>query len=80
MRTPEEIAITNRIALIRELVDDSHGLTEFFEAANLAISVLHDTVGGSHPLFGTLDDALKKAHWANTGNRVLATELGRQKR
>ena len=75
MRTPEEIAITNRIALIRELVDDSHGLTEFFEAANLAISVLHDTVGGSHPLFGTLDDALKKAHWeqAVAAARTVAT-------
>jgi hypothetical protein len=64
MATPEEETIKTRIQHIRHLSHEDQGATEFYEAANLAMSVLHDTVGGSHPLYGTLDDALKKSDWS----------------
>jgi hypothetical protein len=43
-------------------------MIENYEAATLAQSVLHDTVGGSHPLMAALDDALKAGHY----HRVVA--------
>lgn len=36
---------------------------EFFEAASLALSVLHDTVGGSHPIMAVLKSALDASDW-----------------
>jgi hypothetical protein len=56
--------IKSRVAEIRRLSGDKQGTTEWFEAANLALSVLHDTVGGSHPLMPAIRDALNKADWA----------------
>jgi hypothetical protein len=63
MPAPEDTTIKARIDHIRHLSTDDQGATEFYESANLAMSVLHDTVGGSHPLYSTLDDALKKSDW-----------------
>ncbi len=63
MATPEEESIKIRIQHIRKLGHEDQGATEYFEAANLAMSVLYDTVGGNHPLYGTLDDALKKSDY-----------------
>ena len=53
-----------RIALIKKLTDESGGTEDFFEAGGLALTVLHDTVGGSHPLCAILDTALKKNDWS----------------
>jgi hypothetical protein len=55
--------IKSRVAEIRRLSMDNQGSTAWFEAANLALSVLHDTVGGSHPLMSAIRDALSKADY-----------------
>ena len=36
---------------------------EFCEAASIAQSVLHDTVGGGHPLMRALDEGVKSSDW-----------------
>jgi hypothetical protein len=56
--------IKSHVAEIRRLSTDDQGSTAWFEAANLALSVLHDTVGGGHPLMVAIRDALNKADYA----------------
>jgi hypothetical protein len=63
MATKEAKSIKSRIDKIRRLSDDKQGTREFFEAAILAQTVLHDTVGGSHPLMAAIQNALEKADW-----------------
>ena len=63
MAATEDAAIKARIDRIRHLSGEQQGSTDYFQAASLAQSVLHDTVGGSHPLMGALDSALKAADW-----------------
>jgi hypothetical protein len=63
MADPGEV-IKSRMAEIRRLSNDKQGTTAWFEAANLALSVLHDTVGGSHPLMSGIRDALSKADYS----------------
>lgn len=57
----ESARITTRIGHIRRLCDDEQGSAEWFEAAGLAQTVLHDTVGGNHPLMASIRSALEKA-------------------
>ncbi len=59
----ETPTIRTRIDRIRQLCGNDQGTTEYFEAAFLAQSVLHDTIGGSHPAMTALDSALKAADW-----------------
>lgn len=59
MPTDENYTITSRIDRIRLLIREDKGSIEWLEAASLAQSVLHDTIGGAHPLMATLNDALK---------------------
>jgi hypothetical protein len=59
MPTDENYTITSRINRIRHLTGDENGTVQWLEAASLAQSVLHDTIGGAHPLMATLDNALK---------------------
>jgi len=61
MTTNEDVTIRARIDCIRELTGDSMGGTNYYQAAGLAQTVIHDTVGGSHPLMAALDHALKSA-------------------
>lgn len=63
MTTTDEAAIRTRIDRIRHLTGDDQGTTEFYEAASIAQSVVHDTVGGSHPIMAALENALKSADW-----------------
>jgi len=56
--------IKSRVAEIRQLSGDRQGSIHWFEAANLALSVLHDTVGGSHPLMSAIRDALDKSDFS----------------
>jgi hypothetical protein len=60
--------IKSRVSEIRRLSHADQGALEWFEAANLALSVLHDTVGGSHPLVSGIRDVLTKADY----NRAVA--------
>jgi hypothetical protein len=72
MAANENAAIKARIDRIRHLSSKDQGTTEYFEAASLAQSVLHDTVGGSHPLMAALENALKSADWS----RAVAASRG----
>jgi hypothetical protein len=36
---------------------------DYIEAANLSLSIIHDTVGGSHPLYKALDTAINEGNW-----------------
>lgn len=77
---PNELALIKvRIDKIRLLGDDGQGSTEWFEAASLAQTVLHDTVGGNHPLMGAIQSALEKADWSRAvaGARGVVTLFDR---
>jgi hypothetical protein len=52
-------AMKKRVGSIRKLVEGNP--TSQYEAAALATAVLHDTVGGSHPLAAALRNALEKS-------------------
>ena len=71
MPTQENKSIKDRIGKIRTLAGDDQGSTEFYEAAMLAQSVLHDTLGGGHPMMGASQSALEKSdyHRAVAGAR-----------
>lgn len=58
MTATEDPTIKARIERIRSLARDDQGSVEFFEAASLAQSVVHDTVGGSHPLMADIKRAI----------------------
>lgn len=75
MAADEAASMKTRIEKIRHLAGDSQGSTEFYEAATLAQTVLHDTVGGSHPLMGAIQNALEKGDWqrAVAGARSVVT-------
>jgi hypothetical protein len=53
-----------RIERVKMLAGPGKGNVQNLEAGGLALTVLHDTVGGSHPLYAILDNALKNNHWA----------------
>jgi hypothetical protein len=57
------VILKTRIDRIKRLTANDQGSREFFEAGNLSLTVLHDTVGGCHPLYAVLDNALKKNDW-----------------
>ena len=75
MALDENTAIKARVERIRHLSGPTQGTNEYFEAASLAQSVLHDTVGGNHPLMAALDSALKSADWrrAVAASRAVVT-------
>lgn len=54
----ETTRIKSCIDHIRRLCARDQGSMEWYEAAGLAQSVLHDTVGGSHPLMASIKSAL----------------------
>lgn len=58
--------IKDRIERIRRLTEPGNASVQYFEAGGLALTVLHDTVGGSHPLAGVLDKALRDRDWPVT--------------
>lgn len=64
MNSNENATLKARVDHIRRLCGPNREETEFFEAATLAQSVLHDTVGGSHPSMAALKGALEKANWS----------------
>jgi hypothetical protein len=64
MGEDENESIKRRIERIRALAgSDVISNTGPYEAANLAQSVVYDTVGGSHPIMATLKDALRGEFW-----------------
>ena len=72
MTANENTAIKARIDRIRRLTGEDQGGVEFYEAASLAQSVIHDTVGGTHPIMAALENALKSADCS----RALAASRG----
>lgn len=63
MATNQEVAIKARIDRIRHLARDDAGSPELYEAASLAQSVVHDTVGGSHPIMSAIEKAVASSDW-----------------
>jgi hypothetical protein len=63
MAIDDHASIKSRIDRIRGLTGEDQGTAQWFEAASLAQSVLHDTIGGSHPLMKALEEALKSASY-----------------
>jgi hypothetical protein len=57
MVTDEERTIKGRIDRIRLLTKDDAISKGLYEAASLAQSVVHDTVGGSHPIMSRIEQA-----------------------
>ena len=55
------VDLNKRVDRIRLLAGEEQGSIQWFEAATLAQSVLHDSVGNAHPLATTLRNALDKA-------------------
>lgn len=66
MGSNENVTIRARIEKIKRLSGDEQGNPEYYEAASLALTVLHDTVGGNHPLAASIRSALEKADWSRT--------------
>jgi hypothetical protein len=63
MVTNEDPSIRARIDRMRSLSAEDQGSAEYFEAAMLAQSILHDTVGGGRPIMAIIDGALKAADY-----------------
>lgn len=61
MEFDENTGIQNRMEKIRDLNAGEH--VNRLEPIALAQSVVHDTVGGNHPIMAALDDALKSDDW-----------------
>jgi hypothetical protein len=61
-------ALDARVALVRKLTGDPNSAqAEYRQAAILAQSIVHDTVGGSHPIMAVLERALStKSDWSET--------------
>lgn len=68
-------SIRSRIDRIRDLSSDNRSGMDWFEAAMLAQTVLHDTLGGSHPLMGAIQSALEMKDYsrARGGARSVVT-------
>jgi len=63
MGEDENRSIKRRVDRIRMLLSGSAMERQPLEAANLAQSVVYDTVGGSHPIMATLKEALRAEYW-----------------
>ena len=63
MELDENTWIKDRIEKIRPFGKEKREWIELFEAVSLAQSVVHDTVGGNHPIMAALDAALKSGDW-----------------
>jgi hypothetical protein len=59
----ENPTIKARIERIRQLTAEGRGTISYYEAASLAQSVVHDAIGGSHPVMTALDSAFKGADY-----------------
>jgi hypothetical protein len=61
-----------RIDKIKQLLNPGRGSEGCLEAGALALTVIDDTVGGSHSLWSILESALKSSDW----ERARDTSLG----
>jgi len=68
MEMNENVSIKSRISQIEHLTQSDRDFTDYYEAASLAQSVVHDTIGGSHPIMTEIESALK----AKDYNRSMA--------
>jgi len=66
--TDYEKRIQARADDIRRLLSESGDFLDWFEAANLSLALLNDTVVSSHPLVSSIRDALEKGDY----NRALS--------
>lgn len=59
----DEAIIKARIERVRKLAHSNAVDHEFYEAASIAQSVIHDTVGRNHPSMHALNEAVESADW-----------------
>ena len=73
--TADKTILQARIDKIKFLSVDQSGSDECFEAASLAQALLHDTVGGSHPLMAELQHSLQSSDYlrAVAASRAVAS-------
>lgn len=60
----ERASISPRIEKMRQLCYRSNDATDWYEAASIGQSVLHETVGGGHPLSREIQHALEKSDFS----------------
>lgn len=68
----EEASIKARVERMRVLATDQQGIEQHQEACAIAQTVIHDTVGGAHPLMRLLQEAAKSGDWT----RLLGANRG----
>ena len=68
-------SLKKRVEEIKTLTTSGVGPPERLQAAGLALTIIHDTLGGSHPLASVLDNALKSQDFRGAGaaSRALVT-------
>jgi len=71
MSDAQDKILAELITRIKHLANSIQGTPAWLEAGSLALSVIHNTVGGSHPLKSVLDNALK------TKDATMAAAAGR---
>lgn len=64
MNQKELSTIQGRVDRIRQLTGEENGIAEYYEAVSIAQSVVHDTVGGSHPVMHALEKSLSDKDWS----------------
>lgn len=57
-------SISARIEKIRQLTGARQGTASYYQAASIAQSVIHDTVGSSHPVMRALEKSLTDTDWS----------------
>jgi hypothetical protein len=67
--------LKKRVERIKFLTSSRQGAHEYLEAGGLALTVIHEAVGGSHPLSAVFENVLKSKDWAGTAaaSRALVT-------
>ncbi|MBN8279935.1 MAG: hypothetical protein J0M16_04955 [Gammaproteobacteria bacterium] len=64
MASDIENTLKQRINRIRELITNDETRSDgYIEAGTLGQSVVHDTIGGAHPIMATLDQAIANGTW-----------------
>lgn len=59
----DEAVIKARIERVRKLAHENADSQEWYEAASIAQSVIHDTLGSGHPSMRALQEAVKEGSW-----------------
>lgn len=59
----DEGLIKSRVDRVRGLAHEAAATAEYYEAAAISQSIVHDTIGSGHPLMRSLEDGVKSGEW-----------------